>query len=498
MQMRSAKLPGKLPALIHSLSARLLVLTIFFVMLAEVLIYAPSAGRFRLSYIEERLAAGHLAILALQATPDYMVSEELEAELLNHAAAYVVGLKRPDGVKLMLGQGPVPPIDASFDLAEGSFFPLIGEAFVTLAQSGNRVLRVVGPSPKHPQAIVEVVIDEAPMRAGLIDYSWRILGLSIVISIFTAALVYLSLQWLMVRPMRRMTQSMMAFRENPEDASRLIAASDRRDEIGLAQRELAEMQAGLRAALHQKTHLAALGAAVTKISHDLRNILATARLVSDRLGTSGDPEVQRTTPVLLAAIDRAVDLCSRTLDFTREGPPKLARRRFALGELVAEVGAALPSPMNGATVWRMVGGGGIVVDADRDQLFRVLQNLGQNAFEAGATQVEVTARQEDEAAAGGPIVIEIADNGPGLAPRARDKLFQPFAGTGRAGGTGLGLAIARDLMRAHGGDIRLVSSTAEGTLFRLDLPPAAAGRRADGPGGGRGRAAAVARAPDPS
>jgi signal transduction histidine kinase len=199
--------------------------------------------------------------------------------------------------------------------------------------------------------------------------------------------------------------------------------------------------------------------------------------------------------VLLAAIDRAVDLCSRTLDFTREGPPKLARRRFALGELVAEVGAALPSPMNGASVWRMVGGGGIVVDADRDQLFRVLQNLGQNAFEAGATRVEVTARQEDDAAeaGGGPIVIDIADNGPGLAPRARDKLFQPFAGTGRAGGTGLGLAIARDLMRAHGGDIRLVSSTAEGTLFRLDLPPvdAAAGR-------GGGRAAAVARAADSS
>jgi signal transduction histidine kinase len=493
MQVRPATLPGKLPALIHSLSARLLVLTIFFVMLAEVLIYAPSAGRFRLSYLEERLAAGHLAILALQATPDYMVSEELEAELLNHAGAYVVGLKRPDGVKLMLGEGPVPAIAASFDLAQGSFFPLIGEAFVTLAQSGNRVLRVVGPSPKHPQAFVEVVIDEAPMRAALVDYSGRILALSIVISVFTAALVYLSLQWLMVRPMRRMTQSMMAFRENPEDASRLIAASDRRDEIGVAQRELAEMQAGLRAALHQKTHLAALGAAVTKISHDLRNILATARLVSDRLGSSGDPEVQRTTPVLLAAIDRAVDLCSRTLDFTREGPPKLARRRFALGELVAEVGTALPSRMNGASVWRMVGGGGIVVDADRDQLFRVLQNLGQNAFEAGATQVEVTARQEDEAAAGGPIVIEIADNGPGLAPRARDKLFQPFAGTGRAGGTGLGLAIARDLMRAHGGDIRLVSSTAEGTLFRLDLPPAGAA-----PGGGRNRAAAVARAADSS
>jgi signal transduction histidine kinase len=462
---------SKLPALIHSLSARLLVLTVFFVMLAEVLIYAPSAGRFRLTYLEERLAAGHLAILALQATPDYMVSEELEAELLNHAGAYVVALKRPDGVKLMLGQGPVPTIGASFDLAQAGFFRLIGEAFVALAQTDNRVLRVVGRSPKHPEAIVEVVIDEAPMRAALIDYSGRVLALSIVISVFAAALVYLSLQWLMVRPMRRMTQSMMAFREAPEDAARMIVATDRRDEIGIAQRELAEMQAGLRAALHHKTHLAALGAAVTKISHDLRNILATARLVSDRLGASGDPEVKRITPVLLAAIDRAVELCSRTLDFTREGPPRLARSRFALGELVAEVGAALPLTLNGAAIWRMTGGDDIRVDADRDQLFRVLQNLGQNAFEAGASKVEIVAREkQDGAESPGETIIEIADNGPGLAPRARDKLFQPFAGTGRAGGTGLGLAIARDLMRAHGGDIRLLRSTAEGTVFRLDLP----------------------------
>lgn len=469
--------PSKLPALIHSLSARLLVLTVSFVMLAEVLIYAPSAGRFRLSYFEERLAAGHLAILALQATPDNMVSDELEAELLSHAGAYLVALKRPDGVKLMLGKGPVPTIDASVDLAQEGFFPLIGEAFVTLAQTENRVLRVVGPSPKYPQAVVEVVIDEAPMRAALVHYSSRILALSIVISVFTAALVYLSLQWLMVGPMRRMTQSMMAFREAPEDASRMIVATDRRDEIGVAQRELAEMQAGLRAALHHKTHLAALGAAVTKISHDLRNILANARLVSDRLGASGDPEVKRITPVLLAAIDRAVDLCSRTLSFTREGPPRLDRSNFALGPLVDEVGAALPPPLNGA-LWRMTGGEDIRIDADRDQLFRVLQNLGQNAFEAGATRVEIAAEPDPEA---GGIAIEIADNGPGLAPRAREKLFQPFAGTGRAGGTGLGLAIARDLMRAHGGDIRLVRSTAEGTVFRLDLPAgeAAGARPAD-------------------
>ena len=64
----------------------------------------------------------------------------------------------------------------------------------------------------------------------------------------------------------------------------------------------------------------------------------------------------------------------------------------------------------------------------------------------------------------------MADDGPGIAVRARDDLFQPFAGSARDGGTGLGLVIARDVMRAHGGEITLVQSGNEGTTFRLELP----------------------------
>ncbi len=455
----------RMPSLARSLSARLLALTVLFVMLSEVLIFAPSAGRFRLSYLEERSAAGYTAILALMATPNNMVSDDLERELLNQTGAYVIALRRPDGVKLMLGAEPPPPVDASFDLRERGFFMLIGDAFETLFQRHNRVLRIVAPSPRHPQAIVEIVIDEAPMRMALIDYSYRILALSIVISLVTAAFVYLTLQWLLVRPMRRMTASMMAFRENPEDLSRPLPASTRTDELGVAQAELADMQAKLRAALQQKTRLAALGTAVTKINHDLRNILTTAQLVADRLAGSDNPEVKRMTPTLLGAIDRAIDLCSKTLAFAREGPPELNRQRFPLRDLIDEVGAALPAQMNGQQVWFNDIAGEIEIAADRDQLFRVFSNLGQNALQAGATRVAVSARRAD-----GHLVIAVADNGPGLPPRARANLFQPFAASARAGGSGLGLAIARDLMHAHGGDIRLARSDAEGTVFELELP----------------------------
>ncbi len=453
------------PAFAFGLSARLLLLTIGFVMLAEVLIYTPSIGRFRAVYLEERLAAGHLAILALEATPDHMVSQELTIELLKHVEAYTVALTKPGPVKLMLMDMPPEHLDASFDLRGAGFFVLIRDAFAALLAKPGRVIRVVGVSSKDPNILVEVVLNEGPMRDEMFAFSQRILALSLVISLFTAALVFLSLHWMMVRPMRHITASMSAFRKDPEDASRVVRPSNRRDEIGFAEHELAAMQEGLRASLQQKTRLAALGVAVTKINHDLRNILATARLVSDRLDLSDDPEVKRVTPTLMSAIDRAVNLCAQTLNFTREGPPALELSRFDLRALVADVGAALPETVNGQPVWNSLLQDGLEIEADREHLFRVLSNLGQNAIEAGASRVEVSAEQMD-----GRVRVTVSDNGPGLPPRAHQQLFQPFTGSARPGGTGLGLAIARDLIRAHGGEIRLEHSTADGTSFRFELP----------------------------
>jgi signal transduction histidine kinase len=450
------------------LSARLLLLTIAFVMLSEVFIYAPSVGRFRLVYLEERIAAAHLASLALEVPPDNMVSASLREELLNHAKSFGIVLRRPASKALMLSSDMPPRIDATFDLREKEFFPLIGQAFMTLAGDGKRFLRVIGVSPKDPAIILETVISEAPLRDAMLDFSGRILALSIVISLMTASLVYLSLQWLFVRPMRGITASMVSFRNDPEDGRRVIAPSRRSDEIGIAQRELADMQMNLRAALQQKARLAALGTAMTKINHDLRNILSTAKLVSDYVGQSDDPEVRRVAPTLLSAIDRAVKLCSETLGFSREGgipPPECSR--FALRDLLAELGAESWEALEPeGTVLDNQVGESFDVYADRAQLFRVLSNLLRNSFEAGAKTVTVSARMID-----GLAEFRVADDGPGLPPKVRENLFLPFAGSGRVGGTGLGLPIARDLMRGHGGDIRL-GEAATGTVFILTLPAA--------------------------
>ncbi|MBC8339684.1 MAG: HAMP domain-containing histidine kinase [Rhodospirillales bacterium] len=470
------------PNFLHGLSFRLLVLTMFFVMLAEFLIWTPSIARYRKVYLEENLARAHLSMLAVEGMRDQKISKSLEQALLKHTEAYGIVLNRPERRMLMLSKDMPPNVDLMVDMHIDSFFGFIRDAFETLAQSKNRVLRVVGPSPKDPSVTIEILIDEAAMRTAMWDYSRRIFNLSIVISLFTATLVYLSLQWLMVRPMRVITGNMARFRESPEDETRTIEPSTRADEVGVAQRELAVMQDEVRGALQQKTRLAALGTAVAKINHDLRNTLATAVLASDRLANVDDPEVKETMPRLMDAIDRATNLCSQTLNFVSDAKLQPDLEIFALSGLVAEAGTTVTSyDKDGKTVrWENEIAAEIEIKADREMLFRVLNNLGRNALEAGAGRVRIRESRDD-----GWICIDVADDGPGFVAEAKEKLFQPFAGSSRDGGTGLGLVIVRDIARAHGGDVVLMDAggtqdagiagealggSLGGAVFRIRLP----------------------------
>jgi signal transduction histidine kinase len=455
-----------LPGFGRGLSARLLVLTICFVMLSEVLIYAPSIARFREDWLQGKLAASYLALLALEATPGYMIDPELELKLLDNAGARQIALHSKDGKNLVL-RGPTSPtfVDGTVDLSNQMAMTLIGDAFETLWGSGNRLLRVKGMTPAAGDAWLDVVLDEKPLREAMISYSWRILGLSIVISLITATLIFGALQWLLVRPMRGLTQRMVDFRADPDDLSKDEAALRRRDEIGVAEREFVQMQKQIRRALKQRERLAALGTAVSKINHDLRGVLATAQLVADRLAHSDNPEVKKMAPALVRALDRAIALCSDTLNFTREGPAKPEYSSFPLAELHEEVGESLGKYLNGMASLKADFGTDFEVTADRGQLYRVIHNLAENALQMGAHTVAVRARRSD-----GRIEIEVADDGPGLPPKALESLFVPFRGSARSGGTGLGLAIARELMRVQGGDLRLASNDGQGATFLLELP----------------------------
>ncbi|MDA1070251.1 MAG: HAMP domain-containing sensor histidine kinase [Proteobacteria bacterium] len=454
-----------MPGFWRGLSARLVVLTITFVMIAEVLIYVPSISRFRLDYLEQKIDAAYQATLVVQAAPDGNVAPELARELLDYVGVRSIGLKMENVSALMLG-APDPGVDASFDFSGETVLGLIADAFATLGAPEGRVIRISGMPQGEGDTIVDLTLEETPLRDAMIDYSGRILLLSLIISFFTAALVFLALQRLMVRPVQRMTENLIAFRENPEDVTRGIEVTGRSDEIGIAQRELAQMEHGLREALRQRIRLAAVGAAVSKISHDLRNILSTAALVSDRLSMSDDPQVRRQAPVVLAAIDRAVKLCQDTLRFARAEEPELRFSRFELAPLVDEVGEALADGLPTEIVWRNGVDAAVVVRADRDQMFRVLLNLARNALEAMAQsggELRFAASRGE-----GATIVEIADTGPGVAARVQEHLFEAFSEGSR--GTGLGLAIARELMRAHGGDLVLVETGPQGTRFAVTLP----------------------------
>lgn len=450
----------------NNLSTRLLVLTIVFVMLAEVLIWTPSTARYRKNFMEDYIDRAYLSMLALGSLPNTEASSILEMELLDQAEARAIILETADRRSLMLGDDMPPEIDLTVDMRQGSFWGWVMGAFDTLMHSENRVIRTIGHPPRAPDVLVEVLFDEQIMRDSILDYSVRILNLSIVISLFTATLVYIALQWLIVRPIRRMTRNMIRFRENPEDAGRIVKPQQRRDEIGIANSELYQMQQDVQASLRQKGRLAALGAGMAKINHDLRNTLSTAVLVSDRLKLIEDPEVKRVTPRLMRAIDRAIELCSQTLNYASDDSLTIRHSRFDIFGLIDEVRMALQSDTDGQEVtWQIDIDKDTELWADRRQMNRAVHNLCANAIQAGATALSVSLTRDNT-----HNHITISDNGPGLPDKAKENLFKPFAGSSRKGGTGLGLVIVRDVVSAHGGTVVLEETDESGTRFKLSMP----------------------------
>lgn len=454
---------------LNTLSGRFLVLTAIFVMLAEVLIFVPSVARFRDEFLKMHLERAQIAALALLA--EAKIGPELQEELLLNAGVYNIVLRRDTARQLVLSS-PVPqPVSATFDLRDASAFVLIRDALARLIDPRPRVIRVIGAPSQMAGLLIEVTLASAPLRAAMIDYGLRILALSLVISVITAGLLFLAVRALIVRPIRRVVGHMQAYAAAPEDARRVIRPSAGVSELREAEEALQSLQTQLTHALKQRQHLAQLGGAVARVSHDLRNILTSAQLFTDRIETSDDPKVRRLAPKLVGSITRAVHLCESTLAYGRaeEAAPKLAE--FDLGTLVQDVieterMAAGAAPVRFSTAVPA----GVHLRADSEQINRVLSNLVRNARQAidasgRAGEIVIAARRE-----GDSCLITVTDTGPGLPAKACEHLFQPFHGTASRGGTGLGLSIARELVRGHGGTLTLARSDDAGTAFVICLP----------------------------
>ena len=456
------------------LSGKLLLLTVLFVMVAEILIYVPSVANFRLNWLNDRLAAAHTAALVLEASPSGMVPESLAKQILQSIGARALAIKMGNERRLLASSTVPSKIAQDVDMRSVTWWRAIMHAFDTLFFcQPDDVIRVVGPAPMTHGEFLEIVLDEMPLQKAMWTFSVNILLLSLVISGITATLVFLALNYLLVRPMRRITGNMIAFRADPENPARIIAESGRGDEVGTAEEELAAMQRELAFMLHQQSRLASLGLAVSKINHDLRNLLASAQLFSDQLSNSADPKVQRFAPKLMRALERAIAYAQSTLSYgaAQEAPPE--RKTVEVEPLVEEVHEALGLSFDVPIRWIVSVERGLTMEADHDQLFRVLVNVARNAVQALETrgqrdpardQIRITGRRE-----GSVVVLEVSDTGPGVPEKARAHLFQAFQGSARAGGTGLGLAIAAELVRAHGGEISLVPGTI-GATFRIAIP----------------------------
>ncbi|MEO7027001.1 MAG: HAMP domain-containing sensor histidine kinase [Caulobacteraceae bacterium] len=461
----------------RGLSARLLVLTVLIALLANLLILPPNLAGFEERWLLDRLRAAELATLVRETAPGGVVTARVSRKLLASAGVVSVALQVGGERRLILQAPRLKRTPYLVDLRQASPMSWLAP-FETLAGGGDRMVRVMARPSLRPAEFVEVVAPDAPLKRELLAQLARLLEIAVFTSLIAGAVVYLALNFVLVRPMQRITRSMERFRADPEDPRAHIAPSRRRDEIGRAEAELERMQADLRAALTSRARLAALGEAVARINHDLRNMLTSAQLASERLAASGDPRVAKALPRLERALDRAAALTTNVLAFGSSAEPPPDKRPIGARAAVEAAAEDAGLTAEGERLETGIDPAAEII-ADPEQLHRILVNLLRNAREAIESdaaasrgpgrqgRVLATLRQE-----AGIDSLRLADNGPGLSERARGNLFQPFAGSTRRGGAGLGLAIARELAQGHGGDLVLVESGPSGTVFNLRLPRA--------------------------
>ena len=460
---------GMRPA--FGLSSKLLLLTILFVMISEVLIFVPSISKFRADWLSRKLELAEIAALVYTRASTDLMDEALEAEMLERLNVQTLAL-RAEGQRRLLAMVDMPgKIARDDDIRSMNAVQSIMASFDTLMHGEGRTIRVVGQSGPN-QGVIELVMDETPLRDAMIGFSINILLLSLVISVITASLVYLALRSMLVRPILRLLGNMAGFSAEPDNVDAVIRPSGRRDEIGMTEEQLSHMEMTLAKTLQKQRRLADLGLAVSKINHDLRNILASAQLFSDRLALLQDPTVQRVVPKIMGALDRATDYSSAVLSYgkAQEAPPE--KRLIELYKLADEVKDFLDLKAGSTVDFANNIPQDMQIYADPAQMFRVLMNLCRNAVQVMQSEsthpvvcrLELAAEQRDE-----ETLLWVSDTGPGVPEQAKKSLFKAFQGSMRQGGTGLGLAISAELVRAHGGSICLLDRS-PGAHFQIRLP----------------------------
>ncbi len=466
------------PNFFKGLSFKLIGTIIVAILLIEIFIYLPSVSNFRVNWLNDKLSSATVAISVLDVVPDVMdLPDGLGDKLLDNAGAIAIVYRR-DGQSKLISHSEIdmPTSVIRADMRNSDPMELILGALESLLFGTNRVYNIVGVVQGQKAALIEVLVFEKPLRDAMITYSRNILILSLIVALITSAIIFIYINLVIISPISNLTKNMIAFRKNPKNASLIINESPRKDEIGIACRELRSMESDLFSMLKQRQHLADLGMAVAKINHDLRNMLNSVQLLSGQVARLDDPEVQHLAPRLVHSLDKAINFAQSVLEYGHQNstPPKmLPVDLFSLVDEVAIDGGVFSHPkikfINQVP-------DNISLMVDPEQMARIMLNLIKNATQAfevegvRVSEAQILVKYENRDDEG--IAIIISDNGPGLPPRAKENLFKAFEGSARAGGVGLGLIIARELSEAHGGKLEFIEQE-KGARFDICLPQSA-------------------------
>lgn len=209
-------------------------------------------------------------------------------------------------------------------------------------------------------------------------------------------------------------------------------------------------------------------------AHEMRTPLTAARLELSRLqqllGGEGNEETRQAALSVGEELERLGKFTQQFTSFARLPQPRPAVHD--LGPVVEEFVATFAAAWPNLTLRYESPGKPLPAALDRDMLRQVLVNLCDNSSLAlraiGEEGGTVTLRPGEDA---GGIVLDVSDNGPGIPPEVRSRVFEPYVTTRRVGeGMGLGLAISKKILLDHGGDLEVLASSGAGTTFRLTVP----------------------------
>ncbi len=438
--------------------------------MTEVLVLLPAVGYYRSLQLQELVDDTALIIDSLRSAPTDTIDEEQSSFLLEKLGVYNITLLFPDRQERLLTPPNNQPIDAgTINLMEDSLLSKLFSGPACIISRNSDTMRLIG-QPELNDYAVDMTVPERPICMDVRRFARDLFVLSIWLCVIAATLLFVTANFNLAAPILRLTRAITGFDTSSRDRAQIVQPTSRVREIYEAETSLRDMQERVIVAMEQRDKLVTLGESVSKIQHDLRNMLSTATLTADRLEFSEDPKVRQSAPRLKRALDRAVALSSQTVEYGALGSRPTNIKEIDLNATIQEIIDDEKSLCKDLPYrWIFSSPKGLKARTDEEYFTRVYRNLLRNArqiLDEGQGDNIITRVSVLE----NGISVQIEDDGPGMSEKARANLFKPYTGSSRKGGSGLGLALSHELSILMGAELRMIKSDSSGTIFEIFLP----------------------------